>query len=419
MLVASLSVIITPTAFATNGMAPTGLGQVHKAMGGAAVGNPQNTTSMMTNPASASFISDGWDVANELFQPRRTVRSNLPIGEGSIGGSVYKGDKVSAFLVPEGGYKKTKGKYALGLAVYGNGGMNTSFPKSPLFPTGVVAQPYAPFNGGSGSSTGVDLKQIFISPTISTNITPNQSVGLSVNLVYQRFHATGIQAFQGNPRANPKKLQAFQDPGTSSSTGIGATLGWMAKVNDNFTVGASYRLKTNMSKFKKYVGLFPGGSMDVPAALTIGMSAKITPKVLLAVDIQQVYYNDIKATGNAFESPGKFGDSNGPGFGWDDQTVYKIGLKTQATPKLALMAGYNHGKSPIGPEDTFFGALTPAVVEDHLSLGFEYGLNKSSSIVGSYTHTFGNTVKGDLSKRQPYDLTMDQDAIGIGYSKKF
>jgi long-chain fatty acid transport protein len=118
-----------------------------------------------------------------------------------------------------------------------------------------------------------------------------------------------------------------------------------------------------------------------------------------------------------------FGMTDGPGFGWDDQTVIKVGLKQQVNPKLAVMVGYNHGDSPMGPEDTFFGALTPAVVEDHLSLGWDYKLSKNSSIVGSYTHTFANEVKGDKNadpnKFQPFDLEMDQDAFGIGFSKKF
>ena len=417
LLVSALTLAIAPAAYATNGLAPTGLGQVHKAMGGAAVGNPQNTTTMMTNPAAASFIEDGFDIGGELFKPNRTVTSSLPVGPGSPGGTEYNGDKASAFFIPEAAFKTTRGNYSLGIAAYGNGGMNTSFENSPIFPTTPAGPPFAPFNGGSGSTTGIDLKQIFISPTISTKINPNHSVGLSINLVAQRFHATGLQAFAGNPRANPAKLEAFSDPGTSTSTGIGATIGWMGKLNNKVTMGASYRFKTKMSDFDKYVGLFPGGSMDVPAAATIGMSAKVSPRTTVALDIQKIYYTKIKATGNKFTAPGRFGDDNGPGFGWDDQTIYKLGVKHQVNPKLALMGGYNHGDSPVGPEDTFFGALTPAVTEDHLSLGFEYKLSKKSALTGSYTHTFGNEVKGDAT--QPFNLHMDQDAAGIGYSRTF
>ena len=418
LLVSALSLAIAPAAYATNGLAPTGLGQVHKAMGGAAVGNPQNTMSMATNPAAASFVSDGYDVGLELFKPNRTVTNSAWTDAVSPGlaGTKYTGDGDSIFFIPEVGYKRTVGDLSLGVVAYGNGGMNTSYDKgSPVFIT--PGPGTAPFNGGAPSTTGVNLEQLFIAPTISKKINQNHSIGLSVNLVAQRFKATGLQAFQGDPRV--VNTEAFMDPGNSSSTGIGATIGWMGKVNDKVTLGASYRLKTKMSDFKKYRGLFPSGSMDIPAALSIGGSVKVSPRTTLAMDIQQIYYSDTKATGNPVDSQQPFGSDKGAGFGWDDQTVYKIGVKHQKSPKLALMAGYNHGKSPIGSEETRFNALTPGVVEDHLSLGFEYKLSQNSSLVGSYTHAFNNKVKGDGTKGQPFDLEMDQDAVGIGYSRTF
>lgn len=425
LIAASLSLMLVPVAYATNGLAPTGLGQIHKAMGGATAGNPQNTTTMMTNPAAASFVADGYDVAGELFQPRRTVKNSkwTDAVQPGLAGTKYTGDGISAFFVPEAAYKKDIGKYSVGIAVYGNGGMNTVFDKSPVFVTGQPSPNHiAPFNAGAPSRTGVDLKQIFISPTISTKLNDRHSVGLSVNLVAQEFAAKGLQAFQGDPRVdktNPDKLKAFQDPGKSRATGIGATIGWMGQLNDNFTVGASYRLKTNMSDFDEYIGLFAGGSMDVPAALTVGFSAKVTPATTIAADVQQIYYSKVKAIGNSPHSTKMFGDSDGAGFGWDDQTVFKLGVRHEMNHKLALMAGYNHGDSPVEPEGTRFNALTPAVVEDHLSLGFEYSLSKNSALVGSYTHTFGNTVKGDPAKGQPFDLHMEQDAVGIGYRRTF
>lgn len=420
-MAASLSLVIMPAAYATNGLAPTGLGQVHKGMGGAAAGNPQNTTTIMTNPAAASFVADGFDVAGEIFKPKRTVKSKV------FAGAEYTGDGVSAFFIPEAAYKKTVGKYSVGIAAYGNGGMNTDFEKvtgSPAFPSpgGAGAPPAGtpiPFNAtpqGLNGRTGIDLQQLFIAPTISTKLNEKHSLGISVNLVAQQFQSKGLWALS----PNSKYPGDFTNRGKSKAYGVGATIGWMGQLNDKFTVGASYRLKTKMGKFKKYKGLFPNaGRMDVPAALTVGAALKVTPKTTVALDIQQIYYSDVDSIGNSSSIRKPFGSNNGPGFGWDDQTVFKLGVKSQLNSKFAVMAGYNHGKSPVGPEDTFFGALTPAVVEDHLSLGFELALSKNSALVGSYTHTFKNEVKGDLTKRQPFDLEMEQDAIGVGYRKTF
>ncbi len=466
LLALSISICLSPAAFATNGLAPTGLGQVHKAMGGAAVGNPQNTTTMMTNPAAASFVDSGFDVGIELFRPKRTAKNNSdfsPSGarspydaqgkptnpppydtlnpQGTLTkGTEYSGDGKKNFLIPEFSYNRNYGGFSLGISAYGNGGMNTQYDNSPAFaadalsangipiigndgkPTGQTPDhvPDSVFNFNSTSTgpkgtTGVNLEQLFIAPTISKKINAKHSIGLSLNLVWQRFEAKGLSALAAGS-INPTK---FTDQGKSSATGVGATIGWMGQLNNRFTMGASYRLKTKMSKFEEYAGLFPdGGEMHVPAALTVGASVKVTPKTTVAADIQQIYYSDVAATGNAFK-PSGFGGKDGPGFGWDDQTVVKVGVKQQMGQKLALLAGYNHGKSPVGAEDTFFNALTPAVVEDHLSLGFEYKVSKNSAITGSYTHTFKNEVEGDVAKGQQFDISMEQDAAGIGFSKKF
>lgn len=428
LLAVSVSLVIAPAVYATNGLAPTGVGQIHKAMGGAAVANPENTTSIATNPASVTAIPNGYDVELELFKPNRTViRKELPPQMGGIPSKTYKGDEKSIFFIPGGGYKKSiNNKISIGVSVYGNGGMNTEFKNGPTFiSSGDPGYPPAgteiPFSR-SGKHSGINLEQLFIAPTIGIKLNDKHSLGISANLVYQTFEANGIGSLAGGS-SNPTH---FSNKGKDSATGIGATVGWLGQLNDKFSVGASYRMKTKMGKFKEYAGLFPDqGRMDIPAALTVGLSVMATPKTKIAFDIQQIYYSDAHAIGNSSSkrdkngNPVPFGSSNGPGFGWDDQTVYKLGVKHQKSSKLALMAGFNHGNSPVGPEDTFFGSLAPGVVEDHLSLGFEYKLSKTSKLLGSYTHTFSNKVKGDLMKRQPFDLEMNQDAVGIGYSKQF
>jgi len=193
-LAASLSIAIAPAVYATNGMAPTGLGQVHKAMGGAAVGNPQNTTSLMTNPAAGSFIDDGFDVGLEIFIPNRSTTSNLPAGQGSPGGIKFSGNGKKNFLIPELAYKKNVGKYSLGISMYGNGGMNTKYKTSPIFPTRDKDHPFAPMNGGANSATGINLEQLFIAPAVSVKINEKHSVGLAVNFVMQSFKAQGMSS---------------------------------------------------------------------------------------------------------------------------------------------------------------------------------------------------------------------------------
>lgn len=410
--------LFSTTALATNGLAPTGLGQVHKAMGGTAAGNPQNTMSMATNPASASFIDNGMDLAIEVFKPTRTSTTNTAAAAffGAPGQS-SSGDGRSTFLIPEIGYKRNvSGRTSLGIVIYGNGGMNTQYK------AGFGPSSFAPFNGvgPAGKDTGVNLEQLFVSPTVSVKLNQRHSLGLSLNFVRQQFEATGLGIFDNIGFS--QSPGSVTDNGVDTSTGMGATVGWMGKFN-RFTAGASYRSEVSMGKLDKYKGLFPDqGTMDIPAALTIGGSMQVTPRTLIAADIQRIYYSKIGATGNAVPAGlppvQRLGATNGPGFGWDDQTIIKVGVKHQATPKLALLGGINYGKSPVGSEDTFFNALTPAVVEKHLSVGLEYALTKNTKLVGSFTKAFDNTVKGDVTKGQAFDIGMEQVAFGVGLSVK-
>jgi hypothetical protein len=51
------------------------------------------------------------------------------------------------------------------------------------------------------------------------------------------------------------------------------------------------------------------------------------------------------------------GSGEGPGFNFDNQTAYKVGLTWQATPALALRAGYVYANRVVNSTETLFGVL--------------------------------------------------------------
>lgn len=417
LLVASvLLAISSQSAFATNGMAPIGVGITQKAMGGAAAATSENTMNAATNPASLSNVADGWDIGAEVFMPDRgaTITGNL--GPGVDG--AYNGNEKDMFLIPEGGYKRQlNDKHSVGVVVYGNGGMNSSYDRAiPLF------------NMTDSTKAGINLEQLVVAPTWSAKINENNSIGVSVNLAYQQFSATGLRNFSDmlGASADPGNLT---DRGTDSSSGIGATIGWQGKLSPTVTAGVAYRSKTNMGKLDKYKGLFAEqGDLDMPAATTAGIAWQATPKTLIAADVQQIEYSKIKsmANDNTFLTiPTQLGADNGPGFGWKDQTVYKIGVKHQVKPNFAVLAGYNHAKNPLKSTQTLFNVLAPATVEDHVTLGGEWKLNNKANLTATYTHAFDKSVNGTGPSIPggfgggDANLNMEQNAVGIAYSVKF
>jgi len=253
------------TAHATNGYFPHGFGIKAQGMGGAAIATANDAFAGVNNPAAATFADNQWELGGALFSPKRSMTRTDPSGmlQGAFVANETSGR--NQFLIPEFGYnRKLSGTTAVGLAVYGNGGMNTSYTgASTVCPTGMTTPPAMGMNAMCGQGKlGVDLMQLIVAPTFAYKATPEHSLGVSPLLVLQRFEAYGLQGFA--PMSSNSK--ALTNNGKDSSTGVGIRLGYMGKLSDKVSVGATYSPKISMSRLDKYAGLFAEqGKFDIPA----------------------------------------------------------------------------------------------------------------------------------------------------------
>lgn len=447
--------LATTAAQATNGYFAHGYGLKAKGMGGTSTAMTNDTFGGANNPASMVWVGDRLDIGVDLFMPKRSASRQ---GSTAFGGA-YNGTSESgsnAFLVPEFGYSKLiNPNLALGVTVYGNGGMNTNY--SPGLNGGAGAQAFAPSCQGAPANIlfgcgklGVDMMQLIIAPTVSYKINANHSIGISPLFAYQRFKVDGLQAFDdsldlnrdGTPDGTFTSSQGnVTNRGHDNSTGFGVRIGWLGKLSDTVSVGAAYATKMRMSAFDKYKGLFAGsGDFDIPSNYNLGIAVKATPKATVAFDIQQINYSEVKSIANGVSNsllsmmtgsfpvaPNRLGDTNGSGFKWHDQTVYKIGVEYEYSNNLLLRAGFNYGKSPVrgdSIDDVSFNIIAPGVVEQHLTLGATWALASKSELTLSYMHAFSNSVTGPsvtslLGIGGTETLKMKQDAIGIAYSIRF
>jgi len=256
------------------------------------------------------------------------------------------------------------------LTVVGRGGMNTDYDKV-----------FGLYNGASSDKPGIDLAQLYVSPTFAMKLNQDHAVGISLNMIYQRFKAQGLDNFAG--MAADGVGDNLTSGSYDSSTGFSIGLGWTGKVSQILTLGAMYTSKANMSKFDKYSDLFAEqGDFDIPATLGLGGAVKATPALTVVFDVTKIYYSGVASinnslTPNLLNCPAMggtdqsqcLGGDNGPGFGWEDMTVYKLGFSWQYQNDLVLRAGFNKGKQPIPASETFFNFLAPGVIENHLTLG--------------------------------------------------
>ncbi len=419
LAIAGLSV--PGVALATNGYFSHGYGIKSKGMAGVGIAMPQDALAAATNPAGMVMVGDRLDVGLDVFMPRRGAEvTGTGMGLG-IDGS-YNGDGDKTFLVPEFGYNKMLGwNMAVGVSVYGNGGMNTKYNSSPFAAGGFG------FMGGQNPA-GVNLEQLFIAPTFAMKVNKDHAVGVSLILAQQRFGATGLQAFTANPMwsVSPGDLT---NRGNDTSYGWGLRLGWTGQVSDNVTLGATYASKMRMGKFDSYKGLFAeGGDFDIPENYGIGIAVKATPKLTVAADIQQINYGSIKSIANPvdcfFMGMCQLGASDGPGFGWRDMTVYKLGISYEYSKDLTLRAGISTNRQPIPSSQTLFNILAPGVVENHLTLGATWTLQNKSELSLGYMHAYNKNVNGSGSIGAGFgggeaNLRMHQNSIGVAYGIKF
>jgi long-chain fatty acid transport protein len=407
MVLASLLATSTLSAWATDGYFSHGYGMKAKGMGGAAVASMDNTFAGANNPATSAWAGNRMEAGVDLFMPDR--------GMSRVNGAPMDANVSSdsnSFLVPEFGYNKVhNAQISYGVTVYGNGGMNTDYAQNSL--------------GGTGR-LGVNLMQLIIAPTLGYKLNDTHSVGVSPLIIVQQFSAEGLDGFSTMSGADTK----LTNKGNEKSKGIGVRLGYLGKMNDKLNVGVSYSPKTSMSKFDNYAGLFAeGGGFDIPENYALGFTYQASSQFQIAMDYQRINYSSVAAIGNPSSNQSRLGSASGPGFGWSDVDVFKLGVQWQHSPKLQLRAGYNKSTNPIKSSDVSFNIVAPGVITDHYTLGGTYALEGNKEVSFYYMYAPEQSVKGNSMYNAPppngrglnatETIRMSQQSLGIQFGWKY
>lgn len=369
-------------AHATNGYFSHGYGAKGLGQAGVGIAWGQDALAAASNPANTGLVGNRVDAGVTWFAPRRSA----DITDNAFGPNErYSGDGRKNFFIPEFGItRQLSEQWGVSLAAYGNGGMNTEYRRNP----------YARF--GATGTAGVDLEQLFITPSVAWKPNEAHSFGVGLNVAYQRFSAQGIGAFAGFS-ADPQHLS---DRGTDSSLGAGVRLGWTGTVAPGVTLGATWASKVR-GQFDDYRGLFAdGGRFDVPENYGVGITWRPNGAWTLGADLQRIRYGQIGAVGNPLSPLLRgvpLGAAGGPGFGWRDISVIKLAAAYQVSPTLTVRGGISHTQQPVPAGQTFLNTLAPGVVQSHLTLGATWKTAGGVEVTGYAAHAFGKTVRGNGS----------------------
>lgn len=404
------STATSPLALATNGYFAHGYGIKSLGMAGVGYALAQDALAAATNPAGTALVGERLDLGVTWFQPERSVAIHGSANPNANGR--FDGNDTESFLIPEFGYTRPLDeRLAFGLTLYGNGGMNTDYGRNP----------FAAY--GSSGAAGVDLIQVFVTPSLAWRASERHTFGIGLNYAWQRFEARGIDGFAGMSEA-PGKVS---DNGHDHSDGWGLRLGWNGQLSDTLTLGVAWSSKIRTGKFERYEGLFADhGSFDIPENYGIGLAWRASERLTLAADVQQIDYADVKAISNPVSvlfDGHLLGSEDGPNFGWEDIRIYKLGASYALSPQLTLRGGYSWADQALDKGETFFNTLAPGVVREHLTLGATWAPAADHEISLFYAHAFSEELKGRNSIPQAFgggevDLKMQQDSLGIAYAWK-
>jgi len=437
-----------PLAQATNGYFMYGYSTKEKGLAGAGAALSQDALASATNPAGMAFVGNRMDLGVQLFSPssrsyeasgsatRFFAPPNFTFGIGDGGQKIESENDL--FLIPHFGYNTMlDSKSALGVSIYGNGGMNTEYKG------GFAAVGPGNLPGTYGSGTiGVNLEQLFINTSYAYKLNNKSSVGASIIFVAQRFSARGLEFF-GGFSTDPDNLSGNRN---SYSYGAGFKLGYQGEVADGVRLGVSYQTEMSMGEFDEYSGLFAeGGGFDIPSTYTLGFSYDIGNSGTFVFDYQRINYSDVASISNKFGlltngncvpagAAGNavafgstcFGGSDGAGFGWQDMDIYKFGYQWSAA-NMIMRVGYSHASDPFPGSEVLFNILAPAVVTQQ----FSFGLTKEIGTDQEFNLSVGYAPSEDITGPNAFDppnaggtgqtikLEMEQFDLQVGYAWKY
>jgi long-chain fatty acid transport protein len=381
--VAAALYALSTGAHATNGDQMFAMSAAQAGMGGATVAQAQDAVTVLVNPAGMADLDIEdvrMDLGFGLLNPPREVN-------GQESDSDW-------YMMPTGAAVfKVNDRLFLGMGLGGISGM------------GVNVDDIYPAMGGS--QPVVTTKQVFrFSPAAAYKVTDALTLGASLNVVNQSLAMSFVGG--GGTQVNLPQNQQF---------GFGATLGATYKINPKLQAGLTWVTKTDVSdmEYNTPTGM-TSFDMDIPASVAFGLAFKPMPGLLVEADIKRIFFNDVMDRVSVTNPQ--------PGmppvlaFGWEDQTVFAIGVKKDMV-KMAVSVGYNYGESPIGPEDVNMNLGSTAIVEHHLSFGLTRKFSDKVSGSFAYTHAFENDLTSNVAGQPANTIQISQNQYNLNISYKF
>ncbi|KAA9331419.1 outer membrane beta-barrel protein [Hymenobacter busanensis] len=346
-------------------------GQKNIGMGGVGTGLAIDHAAMFYNPGALAMVrQNGVQVgANATFARISHVGEN-----GGTQSNLQK-DIVTPFNL-YASFGPAEGKWKAGIGVYTPFGSKLRYDQN---------------WEGRTALTDIDLKSIFVQPTVSYAITDQLSVG--AGLVVLAYGSVNLQ--RDLPLTSAQGNAHSELDGHADNT-FGYNAGIYYKPSEKISVGVSYRSKME-AKVKggdvtftnipaSVASNFAAKKFDVtlplPPTATLGIGLMPTEKLTIGIDVNWVDWSDYKTLDFTFDQPINGNTTSTSKREYDQGWTFRLGGQYAIGEKLTVRAGANYDKTPV--KDGFVSPETPDADRIGLSAGASYNVNEHFGVDVSY-----------------------------------
>jgi len=387
-------------------------GQQALGMGHTGVAMSESAEVVFFNPAGMSFLDADSNIVGGITlissdteyqnqQTNTTAETDNPIG------------------TPVGLYYTTKidEKMSFGLGLY------TPYGNTVEWPTDWA---------GSHLVNNIELKAIYIQPTMSYKINDKYSVGLGLSYI------SGDVDFNRNLNSSTVDENGDRTNVSIKAKGVSDwnfNLGFMAKPTDELSVGISYRSESTMAArnepatFNNVPSSLQStltspttfnADLILPAELTLGVAYDLDAKTILAFDFNRTFWGAYESLDIEFAN----GQSSVNARNYKDSNIFRFGAQHELDEAIVLRGGIYFDKTPV--QSGYFAPETPRNDSIGLTAGGSYAVNKQldldfSLLVlmfeefnGSYDHII-NSDGSTSSFGGDYLATVITLGFGVNY----
>lgn len=381
LLATALTLTALP-AWAGNGHVLHGIGATNSAMGGAGVALPNDALGALhLNPALlADLPGSNFEFSAEYNTAKNAVESSV----GPFSGRTEEAGDTA--LVPAFGWthKKDGSRFAYGMGFLGMAGFGADYPQTATNPI-LAPQP-------QGFGRVYSNYQLMRVPTsLAWKLSDAFSLGVSLNVARAALTANpaGFAAPDCSGPAGPCFVPAVNQ---DSAWGFGASVGIRYAINPTFAIGAAYNTEMDFEDFEWNTahanpGLPNFGTarkvelqLNFPATYVAGIAITPGDRLAIALDGKLITYEDTEGFAEVL--------------GFEDINVIALGVQYKVTDRFTLRAGYNQSDNPIPAERTFFTVATPAIFEDHYTLGIGLQATDNMQLNVTYYEVPENRISG-------------------------